>query len=139
MTKQAVTRLFIGSIVAFVAAIVLGIAAVVAAFAGGAFQMDGNDVVGINNSAFTWTLFGLMIVAGLSLIGGAIGGLIAWIGALLNTVRLEDKMWFILLLVLGLLSFGFIAMVLYVLAGPDGMREPAPAADRTMHVGGAAA
>jgi H+/Cl- antiporter ClcA len=139
MTKQAVTRLFVGSIVAFVAAIVLGIAAVFAAFAGGAFQMDGNDVVGINNSAFTWTLFGLMIVAGLSLIGGAIGGLIAWIGALLNTVRLEDKMWFILLLVLGLLSFGFIAMVLYVLAGPDGTAEPAGTHDRAMHVGGAPA
>jgi hypothetical protein len=51
--------------------------------------------------------------------GGAIAGLVAWIGALINTAQLADKAWFVLLLVLGLLSFGFIAMVAYVIAGPD--------------------
>jgi hypothetical protein len=49
---------------------------------------------------------------------------VAWIGALINTAQLPDKAWFVLLLVLGLLSFGFIAMVAYVIAGPDG--APAP-------------
>ena len=44
----------------------------------------------------------------------------AWIGAVVNTSRLEDKTWFVVLLVLGLLSFGFIAMLVYILAGPDG-------------------
>ena len=51
---------------------------------------------------------------------GALAGLVAWIGAVLNTAQLEDKTWFIVLLVLGLLSFGFVAMIAYVIAGPDG-------------------
>lgn len=139
MTKSAITRLFVGSVVAFVAAIVLAIVAVVMAFAGGAFQVHGSDVVGLNGSAFTWTMIGLMIVAGLAMIGAAIGGLIAWIGALLNTARIDDKVWFVLLLVLGLFSFGFIAMVAYVIAGPDGMNQPVRAPEQTLHVGGAPA
>lgn len=139
MTKQAVTRLFVGSIVAAFAAIVLAVVAVTAAFAGGAFQMDGPDVVGLNGSAFTWTMFGLVIVAGLTMLGAAIVGLVAWIGALLNTARLEDKTWFVLLLVLGVFSFGFIAMIAYVIAGPDGMKEIPAAREQAMHIGGAPA
>ena len=136
MNKPTITSLFIGSIVAVVAAIVLGIFAVAWAFANGVFQLDGPDVVGMNWSTTTWWMIGLIIVSGLAVIGGAIGGLIAWIGALLNTARLEDKTWFILLLVLGLFSFGFIAMVLYVIAGPDGT-VPAPARDaRPIQPGG---
>jgi hypothetical protein len=120
MTKPAISRLFIGSVVAFVAAIVLGIFACTWAFANGVFELDGPDVVGMNWSPTTWWMIGMIIVSALAIIGGAIGGLVAWIGALLNTARLEDKTWFILLLVLGVLSFGFVAMVLYVIAGPDG-------------------
>jgi hypothetical protein len=41
---------------------------------------------------------------------------------MLNTSMLEDKTWFLVLLVLGLLSFGFVAMLVYVLVGPDGSR-----------------
>jgi hypothetical protein len=120
MTKSAITRLFVGSVVAFVAAIVLAVVAVAMAFANGAFQMDGPDVVGFNGSTFSWSMIGLMVLAVFAMIGSAIGGLVAWIGALLNTAHLDDKVWFVLLLVLGLLSFGFFAMVAYVIAGPDG-------------------
>ena len=123
MTKPAVARLFVGSIVALVAGIVLIVIALVAAFSGGAFTMDGPDVTGINNSGFTWTMIGLIVAGGLAIVGGAIGGLVSWIGALLNTVQLEDKAWFVILLVLGLFSFGFIAMVAYLIAGPDAYRR----------------
>ena len=41
-------------------------------------------------------------------------GLVSWIGALLNTAELEDKSWFLLLLVLGLLRFGIVAMLAYI-------------------------
>jgi hypothetical protein len=44
----------------------------------------------------------------------------AWIGALLNTARPDDKTWFVVLLLIGVLSFGFMAMLLYVIAEPDG-------------------
>jgi NO-binding membrane sensor protein with MHYT domain len=51
--------------------------------------------------------------------GGTVAGVATWIGALFNTARLDDKTWFILLLILGICSFGFVAMIAYVVAGPD--------------------
>ena len=77
-------------------------------------------VVGVNESAFGWAMIVLAMVGTLAMIGGAIGQFVAWIGAVLNTARLEDKTWFVVLLLLGLFSFGFIAMLIYVIAGPDG-------------------
>ena len=120
MTKPTITRFFVGGIVAVVAGLFLAFIAVWAAFAAGEFVMDGPDVTDVQFTAFGWSMVGLMIIGGFSMIGGAIAGLVAWIGALLNTAQLDDKLWFVLLLVLGLLSFGFIAMVAYVIAGPDG-------------------
>jgi hypothetical protein len=126
VTKPTITRLFIGSVVAVVAGLVLGFVAILAASARGAFVMHGMDVVGFEPTAFAWTMIGIAALAALTIIGGAIGGLVAWIGALLNTAQLDDKAWFVILLVLGLFSFGFIAMIAYVIAGPDGTaRTPA--------------
>ena len=128
MTKPTVTKSFIGGIVAVVAGVMLAVVATWAAFAAGELVMDGPDVTEIRFTAFGWSMVGLMIVGGFSIIGGAIAGLVAWIGALINTVELEDKTWFVLLLVLGLLSFGFVAMVAYVVAGPDGTAARRPLA-----------
>ena len=49
-----------------------------------------------------------------------IGGLVSWIGALLNTSQLDSKTWFLALLLLGIFNFGFFAMIAYVIVGPDG-------------------
>lgn len=124
MSKSAVTRLFFGSLIALIAGIVLAVAAVLMGYAGGAFVMDGPDVTGIQPSSTAWFMVGALVVATLAIIAGALGQFVAWIGALLNTSRLDDKTWFIVLLVVGLLSFGFVAMLVYVLAGPDGMMAP---------------
>jgi hypothetical protein len=43
----------------------------------------------------------------------------------LNTAALPDKTWMIILLVTGLLSFGFLGMIAYVVAGPDD-EQPRP-------------
>ena len=61
-----------------------------------------------------------MSSARLAFTGGLIGGLISWIGALLNTSQLESKTWFLGLLLLGIFNFGFFAMIAYLIAGPDG-------------------
>jgi hypothetical protein len=54
---------------------------------------------------------------------------VAWIGAVLNTAQLVDKTWFVVLLVAGLVSLGFVATLAYVLAGPDGEKtDPVPGA-----------
>ena len=61
----------------------------------------------------------------MAIVGGAIGGLVSWIGALLNTWRLESKTWFAVLLLLGIFNLGFFAMIAYLIAGPDGTASPA--------------
>ena len=49
--------------------------------------------------------------------------MVSSIGALLNTWQLEDKAWFASLLALGLVGFGVVAMIAYVVAGPDGTKQ----------------
>ena len=123
MSKSTVTSIFVGSVIAVVAGAFLAFAAVWFAYANGAFVMSGPDVVGVQWTPAAWTMVGLGMVAALAVITGLIGGLVSWIGALLNTSQLEDKTWFVLLLVLGVLSFGLVAMIAYVIAGPDGTRR----------------
>ena len=125
MSKGTVTRVFLGSVAAVIAGAVLAFAAVWIAYANGAFVMSGPDVIGIQSTPAAWTIVGLGLVAALAMIAGFIGGLVSWIGALLNTAQLEDKTWFVLLLVLGLFSFGLVAMIAYVIAGPDGSKPTA--------------
>ena len=120
MSKPTITRLFAGSLIAVVGGVVILGIAFILALANDGLVMSGPDVIGINPSAFTWTMIGLATVGVLAMVGGAIGQFVAWIGAVLNTSRLEDKTWFVILLVLGLLSFGFIPMLIYVIVGPDG-------------------
>ena len=125
MTKSTVTKLFVGSVIAIAGGVVVLAAALFLAYVNGSFVMRGPDVVGLNPSAVTWSMAGLAIVGTLAVVGGTITQFVAWIGAVLNTSRLDDKAWFIMLLLLGLFSFGFIAMIVYLVAGPDGTRESA--------------
>jgi hypothetical protein len=120
MSKANVTRLFIGGLIAVAAGAILAIVAVWLAFASGVFEVTGDEVTGVQSSTLAWILLGLGIVGVITIVGGAIGGLIAWIGALLNTWQLDSKTWFAVLLLTGIFNFGFIAMIAYVLAGPDG-------------------
>ena len=123
MAKSTVTRLFFGGIVAAIAGVVFGFLAVWAAYASGAFVMSGPDVTGITMTPFAWLMVGVAVASLFVVIGGFIAGLVAWIGALLNTAQLEDKAWFLVLLLLGIFSLGFAAMLVYVLAGPDGTAQ----------------
>jgi hypothetical protein len=120
MTKATVSRLFIGGTLAVIAGAVLAIAAVWIAIANDVFVMNGPDIVAVRGSALAWALLALGIVGGLAIVAGSIAGLVSWIGALLNTSQLESKAWFLALLLLGIFSFGFIAMIAYAVAGPDG-------------------
>jgi hypothetical protein len=120
MTKATVTRLFIGSLIAAAAGAIIAIAAVWLAIENAVFVLNGQDLVGIQGSALAWVLIGAGIAGGLAVVGGLTGGLVSWIGALLNTSQLQGKTWFLALLVLGIFNFGFFAMIAYLIAGPDG-------------------
>ena len=119
MSKTTVTRLFVGANIAIVVGVVLVLATVVAALAGGVVSIGGPSVVAIDGDTFGGTV-GWLLLAAVILAAGTLIGIASWIGALFNTAELEDKTWFGALLVLGLLSFGWVAMVAYVVAGPDG-------------------
>jgi hypothetical protein len=123
MSKKNVTRLFVGALVAVGAGVVLGIVALWAALASDAIDVGGNDVIDVNGGSGAWTALGLVIVGSLAILGGSIAAVVSWIGALLNTWQLQDKVWFASLLGLGLLGFGVVAMIAYVVAGPDGTKQ----------------
>ena len=120
MSKATVTGLFIASLIAFGAGAIVAVLAIGIAVANDVFVMAGNEIVAIQGGALAWALIGVAVAGGLAAAGGVIAGFIAWIGALLNTSELENKGWFIGLLLLGIFNFGFIAMIAYVIGGPDG-------------------
>lgn len=125
MSKATVTRLFIGGGIAVVSGAILAIVAIWAAISTDVFVMRGDDIVGLQGGALAWSLLAVAIVGGLAVAGGLIAGLVSWIGALLNTWQLESKAWFIGLLLLGIFNFGFVGMIAYLLAGPDGSAQAA--------------
>ena len=129
MFKATVTRLFIGSLIALAAGAIVSILAIALAIANNVFVMDGNDIAAIQGDPLAVALLGLAFLGALTAAGGVIAGFIAWIGAVLNTWQLDSKAWFVALVLTGIFNFGFIAMVIYVIAGPGDTlgREAAPA------------
>ena len=126
MSKKSVTRLFVAAVVAVAAGLVLGFAALGTALATDAIDFGGSYVVDVNGGSGAWTALGLVIVGSLVTLGGTVAAVVSWLAALLNTWQLEDKMWFWSLLALGLLGFGVVAMIAYVVAGPDGTKQSVP-------------
>jgi hypothetical protein len=134
MSKSSITRLFAGAIAAIVVGLTIGIAGVVAALANGAVVIDGSDVVTVNGGPFAGAI-AVLFVASLVLAAGTLAAIASWVGALLNTSRLDDKTWFVVLLVLGLVSLGWAAMIVYVFAGPDSTMQDSTSSARAGLVG----
>jgi hypothetical protein len=126
MSKQMIGRLFVGSVAAFVGSILLAGAAVMVAIDRDVFIMNGPDVVGVRSGTGAWAALTLGVLALLLALASAVAGFVSWLGALAATGSRTDKSWFIVLLVLGLLSIGFLATLIYLVAGPPD--EPQPAA-----------
>jgi hypothetical protein len=128
MSKRTIDRLFAGSLAALLVGVVLVLVTVAAFLCTATWTTSGTQVTQFEvNQGVTWTI-GFAVAGGILAAVGGLGQLVAWIGALVNTARLEDKVWFVVLLVTGIFSFGFIAMLVYVLAGPDGTATHGPRA-----------
>ena len=123
VSKRTITRLFVGALVAAGVGLALGFAALGTALSSDAIDFGGRYVIDVNGGAGAWTALGLVVVALLVVLAGTVAAVLSWIGALLNTWQLEDKLWFASLLALGLLGFGVVAMIAYVVAGPDGTEQ----------------
>jgi hypothetical protein len=115
-----------------IAGAILAIAGVWIAIANDVFVMNGPDIVGLRGSPLAWSALGIGIVGVFAIMGGMLAGLAAWIGALLSTWQLESKAWFIGMLLLGIFSLGFFAMIAYLIAGPDGRTDAAVKAQTAM-------
>ena len=124
MSKSTITRLFIGAGLAMIAGAILFVAAVAVAIGADTFVMAGSDIVGLRGSPVAWVSLGVAVIGALAVAGGTIAGLVAWIGALLDTWGRESKAWFVGLLLLGIFNLGFVAMVAYLVAGPSEPSEP---------------
>ena len=123
MSKKNIARLFVGAVVAVAAGVVLGIAALSAALASDAIDFGGSNYIDVNGGSGAWIALVLVTLGSLVALGGTIAAVVSWIGALLNTWQLEDKLWFGSLLAGGLLGLGVVAMIAYVVAGPDGTKQ----------------
>lgn len=135
MTKPTITKTWVAGLIIVVAGLLvggLGIALMLA-FAGQytpAPSGNGYDFTPTINSFF-WMTISLMVLGFTAAAAGGIVQLAAWIGALVNTYRIEDKTWFAVLLASGLLGLafgllGFAGMVAYLVAGPDGTAIRSP-------------
>jgi hypothetical protein len=128
MSKRTIDRLFAGSLAALLVGVVLVLVTVAAFLCTATWTTSGTQVTQFEvDQGITWTIW-FAVAGGIIAAVGGLGQLVAWIGALVNTARLEDKLWFIVLLVTGIFSFGFIAMLVYVLIGPDGTAMTGPRA-----------
>ena len=138
MTKSQITKAWVGGLVTFAAGIILALVGVFVMLAfGGTFTQVGSNP---NNYTFTPDLTGtfwigvcVIVVGGLIALAGGIVQLGAWVGALVDSYRLVDRTWFVVLLVGGLLSLviapaGFAAMLAYVIAAPESSVRPQTAA-----------
>jgi hypothetical protein len=123
MSKRNVTRLFVGSLVAVGAGLVLGVAALSAALASDAIDLGGGHGIDVNGGTGAWVALGLVIAGSLVILVGTAAAVLSWVAALYHTWQLEEKTWFAALLALGLLGFGVVAMIAYVVSGPDGVKQ----------------
>jgi hypothetical protein len=128
MSKSTITRLFFGAVVALIVGFVVAFATVLAAIAAGVVAIGGPSGVTVDGEVFAKSLPWLLIAA-LLFASGTLAAIASWMGALLNTWQLEDKTWFVALLVLGLFSLGWVAMAAFVFAGPDATSPPAARRD----------
>ena len=119
MGRSLLVKLFFGSLIGFAAGAVVLVVAGAVAIGNDVFVMNGPDVVAINSGPLTWTVVGLMALAALIMVLAAMAQVVAWVGAVVDTAARPDKTWFVALLVLGLFGFGFVATLLYVIAGRD--------------------
>ena len=123
MSKVSVTRLFVAAVVAVGAGVVLAVAALWVALGSDAVDLGGSYGIDVNGGSGAWTALGLAVVGSLAALGGTVAAVVSWLAALLDTWQLEDKTWFAALLAAGLLGVGVVAMIAYVIAGPDATRS----------------
>jgi hypothetical protein len=118
MTRTTIATLFIGSTIAFVVGAVIATVTTVTAVANGAIEIGGPQIVALHGGPIGAAI-AAYAVASLFGVGGSIALFASWLGAVLNTWRLDDKTWFTGILGAGLVGLAWIATAGYLAMGPD--------------------
>jgi hypothetical protein len=135
MNKPLITRIWLIGLIGLVIGLMVGGVGLGLMLAfGGSYTPttsdNGYEFVPTLNAVF-WTTIAVMASGFALAAAGAVAQFVAWIGAVVNTYQLEDKLWFWVLLAGGLLGLTwgvipFATMVAYLIAGPDGTAVPLP-------------
>jgi hypothetical protein len=127
MRKTTITKVWLGGITAIALGLVaMGIAVGAVFCSAGTFTTGPEGQIYSftpREDSYFWSLIAVVIVGGLAALAGAIAQFIAWIGAIVNSYHLADRMWFLVTLLLGLVGFGLIVMILYLILAPDSYDE----------------
>jgi hypothetical protein len=135
VTKVAITRIWIAGLISLAIGLIIGGVGLGLMLAYGGHYTPattGSEYEFVPTlNGFFWMTVSLMVAGFALAAAGGVTQLAAWVGALVNTYQLEDKVWFFALLAGGLLGLGFAliqfaAMVAYLIAGPDGMTLERP-------------
>ena len=124
MSKRTIAGVFFASLAALATSIVLFAIGFLVALQKDVFIMDGPDVVGVRSGTNAWMVLTIGVLGLLLVVASGLGGFASWLGALAATGGRPDKTWFVVLLVVGLLSIGFLATLIYLVAGPPD--DPVP-------------
>lgn len=143
MTKSTISKIWITGFLLFAAGLIVGgISLGIMLAYGGHFTPapngNGSDFVPHTDNSF-WTPLAFTIAGFVIVAAGGIVQLAAWIGSLVNSYRLPDKTWFVVLLIGGLIGMGvplvgFGAMIAYLIAGQDGMVTTQVSTPRPLNV-----
>ena len=122
--RRAVTRLFVGALVAAVAGVVLCVAALSDALGQRCDPTSAAaDVVDANGGSGAWTALAFAGVGAVAILGGTIAAVVSWIAALLDHVAARgDGCGSLRCLPWGC-SASAVGMIAYVVAGPDGTEQ----------------
>jgi hypothetical protein len=123
MRKSTITKIWLAGMIAIAIGLVVSLIGAGGILCAGGTWTTGEDggITGFVprfDSTF-WTLTVITILGGMVALVGGLVQLVAWVGALANSWQLADKLWFLLTLVLGLVGFGLVVMIAYIVAAPD--------------------
>lgn len=125
--KSTITRTWLWGLGLIVGGLIVGGIGIGLMFASGTYVQTEPGVYNMTSlSGIGWLWAAVGAIGFLASAVGGIVQLVAWIGAMILTYRIHNMTWFLLLLILGLLSFQLIVMLAYVLAGPDETQVQGP-------------
>jgi hypothetical protein len=125
MSRRAIRRRFLAGLVGLLLGLALGACSLALGNAAGMYVLEQGAIVGVRLTSLGYVAVAVAAGAALTLVGGLLAVVIAWSAAMANARAAMSRRWFVGLVVLGVPTFGVLAVLAYVTAGPDQLRASA--------------